>query len=57
MKKYYVIALPSSRAVRFGADWRHVAGPFDKPEALQVQKEQRGRKVYGRVFLEEETKP
>jgi len=46
MKEYMVYAYPSSRSSWNG---RQEAGPFEKPEAVRVAREQRARRVYGRV--------
>ena len=53
---WIVVALPSRRAVSFGADPRkeYVCGPFTRQEAVAEARDQRSRRVYGRVYIRKE---
>jgi hypothetical protein len=51
-KKYMVYAYPRRGALWVGPQQ---AGPFTRPEALVVAKEQRGRRCFSRVRVQPET--
>ena len=54
MKNWMVRAYPSKRSIQYGATWRHEAGPFDEHVARAEAREQRARKVYGKVEVIQE---